>query len=274
MKKNSLFFLTMILLFVFSCGNETGNKETETVGDDNSVTNNKTEETVSVNNVNSEQNQADEAFSYLKKMQIEKVISIKYDEKTSTIINKKCGDLPQNDPLYISEGPAVDDIQAIKTKLEPSGSDYIIVFSSGPSDDPTFIFFKDGQFNDAAFTISALEIVIPGNGSIYSSGHTNNMYNTRRKFKVENNNFTEVLQSDYYVGLKTKTLKPIVIYESEQLRNVVANLPENYSVEVLLNKRNTDLYLIKTDYGLTGWIKLENQMYGNCAIDKLFYAGD
>ena len=92
----------------------------------------------------------------------------------------------KSDPLFVSEGPGTGNTKAMKTKISSSGSNYYVVFSSGPSADPEFIFYKDGEFNQAAFSISALDIVIPGNGFIYSSGHTNNMFNKRRKFKVEN----------------------------------------------------------------------------------------
>ncbi len=277
MNKFKILIVSALVLFAFSCSNETETKEnTESnTRAENKVTN------TEVNPVkedkfetNSVVNDAHEAFSYLQEIAIGNIISIKYNNDITTIYNKICRDLSKSDPLYYDEGPGAYATKVMKTKINPTGNEYIIVFDEGPSADPVFLFYKDGDFKQPAFSIAALNIVVPGNGSVYSSGHTNNMFNKRRKFKVENNKLKEIEQSFYYVGLKTKTLKPLTLYSSTQISNITANLPKDYSIEVLLNKRNTDLYLIKTDFGLAGWVKLENQFYGNQAIDKLVYAGD
>ncbi len=281
MNRLKILIISVAVLFAFSCNNNTENKENtqnETTiekavtNTENTKQESVTEEIIVTENSNN--TTIKEAFSYLQKLNITKKISIKYNKDITKIYDETCGKLPKSDPLFVSEGPGTGNTKAMKTKISSSGSNYYVVFSSGPSADPEFIFYKDGELNQAAFSISALDIVIPGNGFIYSSGHTNNMFNKRRKFKVENNKLKEIEQAQYYVGLKTKTLKPIILYKSENLKTNIANLPKDYSIEVLLNKRNTGLFLIKTDFGLTGWVKLENQMYGNHAIDKLFYAGD
>ncbi len=277
MNRFKILLASMIVLFAFSCGNDTKNEkstENKTHAKDELVasTENNEHETVVKKEVVTAS--SSEAFSYLKKLNIGSAIQIKYKSDITTVYNKSRGELDKSDPLYTSGEMEMEEIVAIKTKISPSGDDYFVVFSSGPSDDPTFIFYKDGNFNQASFAISALKIAIPGNGSIYSSGHTNNVFNTRKKFKVVDNKLKEIEQAFYYVGLKTKTLKPITLYNSEQLNSKIASLPKNYKVEVLLNKNKSSLFLIKTEFGLTGWVKLENQMYGNNAIDKLFYAGD
>ncbi len=272
--------LITTLSFTLACSNDDGtneNTETNTVVENNEAVNTETNQTQTVTEeqlaVSSETTNSNEAFSYLSKIDIGANVQLKYNADISTVYNQECRTLSTSDPLYATEEEGAN-VKLVKTKINASGSEYVVVFSSGPSADPEFMFYKDGDFSQAAFSISALHVVVTGNGSIYSSGHTNNMFNNRRKFKVNNNKLVEVQQAHYYVGLKTKTLKAITIYGSERLSSPIANLPKDYNIEVLLNKRNTSLYLIKTDFGLAGWVKLENQMYGNNAIDKLFYAGD
>ena len=115
-------------------------------------------------------------------------------------------------------------------------------------------------------------LIIPGNGSIYISGHTDNMFDTRKKFIYDGNKFNELIQPFYYVGLETFTIKPITLFSDTTLSNPVASLPENSEIEVLINRN--DLYLIRTSFGLTGWLKIGPVSPDYSPIKGLYFAGD
>ncbi len=283
---NKLSYLAIycsIMLLMFSCNSGSENKDQNSDGQDSTETvlQERTSEKVTtadnMQNIEKKGTKVDkqEPFSYLKELAIDNQICIKYNPSVSNVYNKKRSELDKNDPLFYNDGgPATEDIKAIKTKISDSGDDYYIVFSYGPSADPAFLFYKDGQFDQPAFRIAGLKLYVTGTGAICVSGHTNNLFDTRKKYKVQNDNLIEVEQPYYHVGLKTKTLKPITIYSTENLQNVVAKLPANYDIEVLVQNPKNKLFLIATNFGLTGWIKVQSGMQGNAAIDKLYYAGD
>lgn len=223
-----------------------------------------------------------ESFDYLEKLTVfesdNMTTVVKYNASQVEVFNKNVSDLPEDDPFYYGEeGPSLNNIKVLKTRISPSGPYYYVIFSTGPSADPSFIFYKEGAYEKSAFYVMALKIYIPGNGHIYAEGHTNNTFNKRRKFTLSNGEFVEAEQPFYYVGLKTRTLKPVKLYKSKSLSRVIASLPADYSVEVLINDpENSSLFLVKTDFGLTGWIEIpgEYMFGGNELIKGIYYAGD
>jgi len=272
MKKISILVVSIsMIMFLFACGNK-GNDTSESVGNDNVVETSETNNNEVKVTTNNEIDDT-EPFDYLEKLIVDGDVFVKYNSASTTVINKSISELDKNDPLYYEDEMGMGGTKLLKTKISSDGDYYNIVFSWGPSADPEFSFYKDGQ-KEAIFYVAGLNLYIPGNGSIYVSGHTNNNFNERKKFTLKNGEFVEAPQAYYYVGLKTKTVKAITIYKNDNLTGSVANLPKDYSIEVLINKQGTDLYLIKTDFGLTGWVKTGPVNYGDGAIDGLFYAGD
>ncbi len=293
MKKNVLFALCLSAAMAFNSCNTPGKSEEdsssdkevpseqETPAEQASVAEEKEVEEPVDKTPAAPQTSENEPFDYLEELVVHKSeheeIVIKYNDASTTVFNEKRTELPEDDPLYYSDhGPGMNDVKALKTKISSSGSDYIVVFSWGASGDPSFQFFKDGNFERSLFSIPGTHLYVPGNGSIYVSGHTNNLFNTRKKFKVRNEELDEVDQPFNYVGLKSKTRKPAKLYKTEKLSEVIASMPENYSVEVLVNKPGTDLFLVKTDFGLTGWLEVSgrDQMSGVELIEGLYYRGD
>ncbi len=204
-------------------------------------------------------------------------VSIKYDPETTEIINKALKDLDTNDPFYYNSigDFSTYDIKAIKTKIDKKTNDeYIVIFSAGPSGDPSFEFYNSKEKGKPNFVINGLNLYIPGNGFIYISGHTNNMFDTRKKFQIVNNVFSEVEQPFYYVGISTKTLKPLTLYSDKQLKSIVAQLPKNYDIEVLIFEKENSIFLIRTEFGLVGWVKVGIGSQQPDIIDKLFFNGD
>lgn len=119
------------------------------------------------------------------------------------------------------------------------------------------------------------EIVIPGNGAVYTSGHISK-FDEKHKYVYQEEVFVELEQPFYHVGLKSKTLRTVVLYADETLTKPLATLPPNYEIEVLLShpETDTDLYLVKTSFGLLGWCKLEAPQYQSIDVEGLFYNND
>ncbi len=161
----------------------------------------------------------------------------------------------------------------IFVQLKHGGEKYLLVYDEGPSEDPGFFFYKkeDGDYVDK-FEVYADKIFITGTGFVYTAGHTNQYYDKRRKFKFIGTELIEVKQPYYYVGLKTKTVRPIKIYSDHACTKILASLPADYEVEVVAADSNDEKYLVKTSFGLVGWWKLDDDYNGS--IKDLTFRGD
>jgi len=194
-------------------------------------------------------------------------IFIHYNSDISTVLNKRTAD------IRYKEG---DDTvtRTIKTKINRNRSDYYFIdYSPGSSGDPEFIIYR--ILPDRLLKIKVLKgtnIYIPGNGYIYISGHTNNMFDTKKKFILKGDVLKEVPQEYYFVGVQSVTTKPIELYSDTKLEEINARLPIGAPVTVVINKG--DLYLIKTSFGLLGWMKITISLSGESPIKDLYFAGD
>lgn len=205
--------------------------------------------------------------------------SIYYRADISEEINRLYRNLDPRDPLFDSTSAMADDPVLIKSPVT-AGSDekFIFAFTSGPSDDFAFDIYRDNAMRTRIMSLGGHTMYIPGNGYIYVEGHTNNVYNHRKKYHYEDNWFVEVRQAFYYVGLKTYITAPMKLYADTTYTEVVASLIENQPVEVLIanfdehgwNKRD---FLLRTPFGLTGWVRID-EAYLRTNIEGLFYAGD
>jgi hypothetical protein len=149
---------------------------------------------------------------------------------------------------------------------------YIIDFSEGWSLDPTFFISRqDGDTLQELGYIPALNLKIPGDGYLYSSGHTNNTFNQRRKFTTRDGTLDEIQQPFYYVGLETRTRIPLVIYSTPEGGAQVAELAAKTAITVVANTGN--LYLIKTPDDVLGWIQLDVGQ-DDTQIEGLYFFGD
>jgi len=192
------------------------------------------------------------------------VLEIKYNPKNSKVIKK-----PATDPM-LEEGS----ILVLETKISSGGSKtHQIYYNPGPSEDPTYeIFEKSGSTNQHLGSISGWKLVIPGNGNLYVSGHTNNLFDQKKKFTLSEGKITEIKQPYYYVGITSKTLKPITLYADKELTKKLAFLPAGYQCEILINEKET--FLIRTPFGLTGWAKINTQVAEPRIFKEIYYAGD
>jgi len=202
-----------------------------------------------------------------------------YDKKFSRFINKPCYLLDRKDPLFCAKDSVLAEWTVIaKFKNETLKDSLTIVYSEGMSADPGYVVTtKTGKLISR---FSCIEFYINGSGTIYTSGHVNNMYNRRRKFQIQNDTILEIKQSYNFVGLKGKTLKAITLYKDKIGDETVAQIPKDYEIEILLADATTkdfDLdynFLVKTDFGLVGWLRLTNDDIYGTVLKELYYAGD
>lgn len=210
------------------------------------------------------------AFNYLYELKFDNSARIFFDKSNAKIINKQRKDIPKGKPFYCQHPEDLDGQTYILVELtfnENADKKYTILYNEGSSVDPEFsIYLGNIHIGD----IKGQNLFITKSGNFYSSGHTNTNFNEKRKYKIIKEKITEIKQPFLYVGLKTKTLKNITLFE-----NKVATLPKDYEIEVILaDQKIADLYLIKTTFGLLGWAKVESGQYISKEIEGIRYLGD
>lgn len=215
------------------------------------------------------------SFDSLEQISFDNSASARFNPDITEVFNTVVSELSEADPFFCNEGEGSYSVKLLKTKISAKyNTEYFVEFSPGPSADPSFFFYKPDNLEKPEFSIEGLHLVLPGNGSIYISGHANNYYNTRKKFQIISGEPIEVEQPFYYVGLDTKTLESINLYESTRLEKVIAQIPAEYEIEVLLNKKGTTLFLIKSSFGLVGWVDVGYIGQQPKVIENLFFFGD
>ena len=167
---------------------------------------------------------------------------------------------PRNTPCHLVE-------------LDAKGPTVCVGFDEGPSDDPTFVLLPRAACGKPLGTmeplleIGATTLIIPGNGFVYATGHTNNYVDARRKFELSGGKLREVKQPFYAVGGGPRRVQrtplmdeddPVqpIILRSERRDDapVVATVPAGGEVEVLLSDGpDTGWFLVRTAVGLVGW---------------------
>ena len=104
--------------------------------------------------------------------------------------------------------------------------------------------------------------------NIYAEGWSNTMFNLRRKYSFDGKAFQEVQQPFLYVGIQTKVQdvngekdqKGLTLYADKTKTNKVAILPIGSDIEVLLHEK-TDWYLVRSSFGLVGWVYVPFGLY-------------
>ena len=192
------------------------------------------------------------------------VPKIHFNNLGTSIVNKKITD---TDPCvsFLDE----NDILLLKTTIDTVKKEiYAVYFGMGMSFDPHFSIFKN---DNLIGEIEGVELSIPGNGIIYSNGHTNNLYSENKAWKLTANKLEEIEQPLQYVGLKTIALSNFTIYADTQLQSTVTTVSEGESIELLVEQNN--FFLIRTSHNLVGWWKIDDPLKSK-QIDNLYFLGD
>jgi hypothetical protein len=228
----------------------------------------------------SQNNQTVSTFANLKTMTLEGEIKIHYPEAGTEVFNIKCNQLPKDDPFYGEDDtPDGQNIKALRLKIGPSDAQAVtVLFTEGPSMDPAFIFARaDGSW---ITNLGGLELYISGNGYVYTVGHTNTSFNKKSKYFFNGEEFKEVRQPFYYIGLVTTTTRNITIYADKNEEEAVATIPANTEVEVLLAEYSQkfggfEYFLVKTPLGLVGWVGFQTyNLSEGTPLKGIYYSGD
>ena len=133
---------------------------------------------------------------------------------------------------------------------------YKIVLSTFVSSDPNFMFFNvaEGKPDEYIGSAAGTKLSIPGDGFLYTECRSNSKFNVTRKFKTVNNKITEVKQPFYFVGLKTRTLAKLDLLAEPESKEVVYEVQTGDTVEVLISTADQNHFLIRTEFGVIGWI--------------------
>ena len=211
---------------------------------------------------------AAEPFPGLRKIEYKDYfpVTISYDPQITEVVNKPLNAGPEHEgePLVT---------RALKTRIDREKSEEVFIdFDPGPSVDPSIVVTRVGSAEPAGY-IAGLDFYIPGTGAIYASGHTNTMFDVRRKYVLQGDKLVEVKQPFYWVGLESKAKKDLVLYSGKDGKETVARLPKGSALTVVLSE-GENWYLIKTPFGLVGWLKIEGYSQEADTIEGLYFRGD
>lgn len=216
-----------------------------------------------------------QAFSGLKTHTIRKEAAdsfplstqISYDPGISQLLNTRL------DLEFNSQGiGGIEMMRVLLTKIDRTKKDrYYIDFDPGASNDPVFAIFPEGG-KSVIGTIDADHLVLPGNGFIYAFARTNKTFLERRKYLIQGDQLVESKQAFLYVGLDTKAKANFSLLSSKNAGELVASVRKGDKVFVVLN--DGDYYLIRTAFGLLGWLRLESIGQASSVIEGIYFAGD
>ena len=149
-----------------------------------------------------------------------------------------------------------------------------LYYSEGQSDDPQLII----EYHKKIILTEIGDKFHFTGKSLYVEGFSNSLFNKKRKLVFANDKFKEVKQPLYFVGIKGKLKREIKVYETKSLTSIVAILPKENPIEIVMAEFKEDdfaeYFLVKTKFGLIGWIKIETADQSGGLIDGLYFHGD
>jgi hypothetical protein len=192
---------------------------------------------------------------------------ISYDPSVSKILNTR------PDVEFNSQGiGGIEITRVLLTKIDRTKNDrYYIDFDPGASNDPVFAVFPEGG-KSAIGIIDADHLVVPGNGFIYALARTNKHFLERRKYLIQDNKVIESKQPYLYVGLDTKANRNFPLYASVTGGETIASIRKGDKIFVVLNEG--DNYLVRSSFGLLGWVQIDPGNQESAVIEGIYFAGD
>ena len=160
----------------------------------------------------------------------------------------------------------------LDVKLSADDKDYLVLrCDSGGSNDPQCVLSASQDPDTPGTQIPGTLFVIPGDGCVYSGGHTNNMFSARALTCRKDGKLQPVAQPFSYAGFQGTALRPITLYADKQKSGIVTTIDQGGYVVVVLQEG--DFFLLRDRFGLTGWAALEQSQQAT-DIDGFFYNGD
>lgn len=185
-------------------------------------------------------------------------------------------DSPQDAFEEIADHPAGGYRTVLTGRIDRSSKDeFELRYDDGPSCDPTFTLWRKGS-DEPIGEFGGDHVVIPGNGFLYVIRRSNRSFEGREKWAIHKGELIEITQPQYYVGVTTGTLKPVVLLQQPQTGStVIANVPKGETVQVVVQQSvdGQDWYLVRTRFGLLGWT--EDSGYGeDRQFEDIQFMGD
>jgi hypothetical protein len=214
-------------------------------------------------------------FPGLKTLPLEPVVdasqsptpSVSYDPRLSQVINKSMAVINKS-----LEPEDENRKRVMLTQLDRTKPDKVYVdFDIGASADPSFALINQAN-GQLIGRIDAEQIIIAGNGYIYSVARINREFTERRKFQWAGSKLTEIKQPFQLVGLQSVAKSALAITQSQQSAAVVANIPKGAKLTVVLN--DGEYYLIQTEFGLLGWLRIPSGSLQSQLVEGIYFLGD
>ena len=210
---------------------------------------------------------AQHKFGDLEYKLINEFIEIGYPKSNFESIFKECSE------TNLCAGFDESDIMIGRYKLQ--NNTYLnVYFTEGPSDDPQLII----EYNTRIILTADGDKFHFKGRTLYVEGLANNLFDKKRKYVFDGKEFKETNQPYYFVGIKGKLKRNIRIYQTKSLKSSVAYLPINYPIEIVMAEFSeydlVEYVLIKTKFGLMGWIKIEIDDENGGLIDGFYFHGD
>jgi hypothetical protein len=183
--------------------------------------------------------------------------------------------LPPEEPTYQKAyaDAGVTMVYVTDVKLRADDASYhVLRCDSGGSNDPQCVLLTTQDANGKGVAIPGRLFVIPGDGCVYSAGHTDNMFDTRAVHCLVGADLKLVTQPFNYAGLKSKALKELTLYSDKNNAAIVTKIEPGQFVEVVL--QDGDWFLLRNRFGLSGWAKLETDIQKATQIEGFYFAGD
>lgn len=163
----------------------------------------------------------------------------------------------------IPDHPAGGHRTVLAGRIDRGGRDeFELRYDDGPSCDPTFTLWPKGA-DEPIGEFGGDHVVVPGNGYLYVIRRSNRSFEGREKWALHKGALVEIKQSHYYVGVSTSMLKPATLLQKPETgATEIANVPKGEKVQVVVQQTvdGRDWYLVRTRFGLLGWI--EDAAYG------------
>lgn len=155
-------------------------------------------------------------------------------------------------------------------------------YTDGASDDPAVAAIANDK--DEVLYADGERFHIMGD-TVYVEGHANTEYDQKRMFVFTDGTFKEVPQAFYHIGLSGPLKRSVVLYADQTQTSPVTELPAGTEAEIVLTNFGgslspvVGLVLIKSDFGLLGWVQLQAGDIGTIAAESnlmkgFYYAGD
>lgn len=184
---------------------------------------------------------------------------------------------------YESGEPEIREVtSSFIAKILPNGEDYYIEENPGPSGDPHLQYFRKEKDKYVYKGSTAVKVVIPGNGFIYSSG-SQDPFGDYSKYKLNSKGeIVEVKQPYYYSGVDSVAQKNFSIKNDEG--EIVAEISKGSPATIVLVEYPKSgfpmdtRFLIKTQHNILGWYQSSNIPscfnYQEAVMRELCWGGD